>query len=228
MPDLHELRPGLHRWEARLPDWTPDQGGPGGWAADVACVAWESDAGLVLIDPLVNEGDWTAIDELASRGSGPVRLITTCPWHARSGREAAERYVNSPGIETWVHEKAAQDHERVKVGVDHVVSGRTQVVPGVEARTTDAGNGEISIWIEPVQALVAADVLIGAEGERSDALRVCPSSWVEPAGSVGAVVSALRPCLEYPIEAIVPLHGAPILTGAREKLAHALEEATGA
>ena len=59
--------PGLHRWTADVPDWTPDQGGPEGWAQEVACVAWEGEGALVLVDPLVDEGDWGAIDALVER-----------------------------------------------------------------------------------------------------------------------------------------------------------------
>ena len=222
MPELEEILPGLHRWTAPAPDWRPDQGGPEGWEQDVACVAWEGDGALVLVDPLVPDGDWRAIDALVERHSGPVALIVTCPWHARSGAEAMRRYVNSPGIESWADEKAVEDKERISFEVQNVVTSAAAVAPGVQALTTDAGNGEISLWIDPIATLVAADVLIGAEGERSETLRVCPASWLEDANDVETVKRALKPLLEREIRAILPLHGAPVLEGAHSALSHAL------
>ncbi len=61
---------------------------------------------------------------------------------------------------------------------------------------TDTGNGELTVWIEEIGAIVAADVLIGAEGERSETLRVCPEAWLEEANDVETVKAALRPLLE--------------------------------
>jgi hypothetical protein len=222
LPDLQEILPGLHRWTAEVADWTPAQGGPEGWEREVACVAWEADDALVMVDPLVGEGDWEAIDALVERHSAPVALVVTCPWHARSAREAVSRYVNSPGIEVWAHSVAVKHPERIGFTVEHVVSERVHVVPGVEAIATDTGNGELTIWIEPIKAIVAADVLIGAEGQRSQALRVCPASWLEEANDVETVKAALRPLLKREIDAIVPLHGAPVLEGAKEALSGAL------
>ncbi len=87
---------------------------------------------------------------------------------------------------------------------------------------TDTGNGELTVWIEEIGAIVAADVLLGAEGERSEPLRVCPEAWLEEANDVETVKAALRPLLERGVAAIVPLHGAPVLNDAREALRRAL------
>ena len=214
--------PGLHRWTADVPDWTPDQGGPEGWAQGVACVAWEGEGALVLVDPLVDEGDWGAIDALAERHAGPVALVVTCPWHVRSAGEAVKRYVNSPGIEVWAHSVAVRDGERVGFDVANVVSESARVVPGVEVIATDTGNGELTVWIEEIGAIVAADVLLGAQGERSEPLRVCPEAWLEEANDVETVKAALRPLLDREVAAIVPLHGAPVLENANEALRRAL------
>jgi hypothetical protein len=222
LPELEEILPGLHRWTADVPDWTPDQGGPEGWHQKVACVAWEGEGALVLIDPLVPDGDWAEIDALVERHGVAVALIVTCPWHVRSAKEAIRRYVNSPGIEVWADAKAVEDRERMTFEVHHVVTSAAAVAPGVQALTTDAGNGEITVWIDSIATVVAADVLIGAEGERSEALRVCPAAWLEDANDVETVKTALRPLLEREIAAIVPLHGAPVLHGAQEALEAAL------
>ena len=83
--------------------------------------------------------------------------------------------MNSPGIEVWAHTAAAvKDTGRIGFDVANVVSESARVVPGVEVIATDTGNGELTVWIEEIGAIVAGDVLIGAQGERSEALRVCP------------------------------------------------------
>lgn len=222
MPALDEILPGLHRWTAQVPDWTPDQGGPEGWAQEVACIAWEGDGAVVLVDPLVNGDDWAEIDALVERHGGPVAIVTTCPWHARSAGEAIARYVNSPGVATYAHSTTAADGERIAFEVTHPISGAAELPGGASAITTDAPQGEITLWIESIRAVVAGDVLIGAEGERTEALRVCPQPWLDPLNTVDAVKTALTPLLEREIGAIVPLHGAPVLSGAKEALRTAL------
>lgn len=222
MPQLQEIVPGLHRWTAAVPDWTPDQGGPEGWEQTVACVAWEGEDALVLVDPLVPEGDWGEIDELVERRGTRVALVVTCPWHARSAGEAAKRYVNSAGIEAWAHSVAVKDTERIDFEVENVVDERARVTADVEVIASDTGNGELTVWIEPIGAIVAADVLVGAQGERMETLRVCPDAWLEDANDAETVKAALRPLLEREVKAIVPLHGAPVLQGAGEALRRAL------
>jgi hypothetical protein len=223
LPKLEEILPRLHRWTADAPDWRPDQGGPEGWEREVACVAWEGEDSLVLIDPLVADSNWGPIDALAKRAGGPVSLIVTCPWHARSGPEAVRRYVNSPGIQVWAHSQASKDTGRIGFSVDHIVDEGSQVIPGVEVIATDTGNGELTAWIGEIGAIVAGDVLIGAQGERTEAVRVCPNAWLEEANDVDTVTAALMPLLERDVRAIVPLHGAPVLSGAKEALRGALE-----
>jgi hypothetical protein len=219
---LEEIRPGLHRWTARSPEWTPQQGGADGWQAEVGCVAWEGEDALVLVDPLVSDGDWGVLDGVVERHGGPVALVTTCPWHARSGAEVVRRYVNSPGVSSCAHETAAADRGRITWSVDVRVSGEGSLPGGIQAISTDEQQGEITLWIESIRTVVAGDVLLGAEGERSEALRVCPQAWLEPKNTADAVKERLRRLLERQIDAVVPLHGAPVLNGAKQALERAL------
>lgn len=223
MPELEEILPGLHRWVAHVSDWTPDQGGAEGWGQEVGCVAYESEGALVVVDPLVESEDWASLDALVSRHGGPVAVVTTCPWHARSSGKTKRRYVNSHGAETYAHAHAVADRKRLDFEVDHVIEhGPAELPGGVEAIPTDIGNGEITLWIQAIRTIVAADVLIGAEGERTETLRVCPAAWLEPNSDVASVKAALEPFLERDVRAVVPLHGEPILAGASEALKSAL------
>ena len=222
---MEELRPGLHRWTARVPDWTPDQGGAEGWTREVGCVAWEGDGALVLVDPLLDPEDWTEIDVLVKRHGGPVAVVTTCPWHARSAKEARRRYVNSPGATTHAHVNAVAVRERIAFEVTHPLAGGRGHLPGdIEAFLTDERHGEITLWIAAIATVIAGDVLIGAEAERKETLRVCPQAWLGEAPTVAEVKAALRPLSEREIEAVVPLHGAPVLEEAQETFRRALAE----
>lgn len=226
MLNLEEILPGLHRWTADVPDWTPDQGGAEGWAQEVACVAYEGTDALLLVDPLVDEDDWGEIDALVEHHSHPVAVVTTCPWHARSAGEARRRYVNSPGITTHAHANALAARERIGFEVTHPVSELAEIPGGAVSLATDVPQGEITLYVERIHTVIAGDVLIGAEGERSEALRVCPQSWLEPESDVETVKAALRPLLGRQIDAIVPLHGSPILSGAYEALSSAVARST--
>ena len=91
--ELHELAPGLWRWLAAHPDWEPteQEDSPADWARDVGCVAYATPSTLVLIDPLVTDGDYAALDGLAE-GRERVAILVTIPWHERSRSELTERY----------------------------------------------------------------------------------------------------------------------------------------
>lgn len=90
---LQELARGLWRWTARHPDWEPpkEQDDPADWAADVGSAAYEAPDALVLIDPLVVDGDYEKLDELAG-SKARVAILTTVKWHERSGAELMKRY----------------------------------------------------------------------------------------------------------------------------------------
>lgn len=91
--DLQQVAPGLWRWTAPHPDWeAPKQeDDPADWARDVGSVAYEASDTLVLIDPLVPNGDAAALDGLAEKKDG-VAILTTLKFHRRSRDELVERY----------------------------------------------------------------------------------------------------------------------------------------
>lgn len=94
--ELQQLSRGLWRWTARHPDWEPrkEEDDPADWAPEVGCIAYAASDVLVLIDPLVGDDDFDALDELA--GTKPqVTVLTTIAWHGRSGPELTRRYAAS-------------------------------------------------------------------------------------------------------------------------------------
>jgi hypothetical protein len=90
---LQEVARGLWRWTAPHPDWEPpkEEDSPADWGRDVGCVAYDAGDALVLIDPLIVDGDHSELDELAE-SKPSVAVLTTIRWHGRSGKELAERY----------------------------------------------------------------------------------------------------------------------------------------
>jgi hypothetical protein len=93
--ELHKLARGLWRWTAAHPDWKPSQeeDDPADWDQQVGCVAYATDAALALIDPLVPDGDYQPLDELAE--GREVSILRTLRWHGRSTAELTKRYAAS-------------------------------------------------------------------------------------------------------------------------------------
>src|SRR5262245_13502429 len=170
--DVRELRPGLWRWTARHPDWTPEEDD---WDQEVACLYVETDEAVVLVDPLVPDGPHeaermlTALDADVARLGLPLAIVLTLFWHERSAGELASRY----GAEIWATVAAVK---RLEVRVDRPFAPGDRVAGGIE--TIDAHRrDEVLLWLPPYRTLVAGDVLLGDE---AGGLRVCPDSWLEP------------------------------------------------
>jgi hypothetical protein len=192
-----EIRPGLYRWTSPHPDYEPDPepGSPADWPELVGCVAYEAPDALVLIDPLVPEELWPALDRLAD--GRRVTLLTTIGFHRRSKQAVVERYGASTS-------RAKRNLPR-----------------GIESFPVRRA-GETMYWIPEHAALVPGDRILGAD---DGGLRLCPESWLRylPSGITREELrEALRPLLELPIELVLVSHGEPVLSGGREALAAAL------
>jgi hypothetical protein len=101
--ELREVARGLWRWTAPHPEWEPrqEEDDPADWAQEVGCVAYATEGSLALIDPLVTDGDYEALDQLAE-GEREVAVLTTIRWHERSGPELAKRYSAWPAAPAGV------------------------------------------------------------------------------------------------------------------------------
>jgi hypothetical protein len=197
-----EIAPGLHRWSAPHPDWSP-QAPPGSsddWDRIVGCVAFELADTFVLIDPLLPaEERESFLEWLDERVAGrAVSVLTTIHWHRRDRELIAERY--------------AENSSRAWNGVP----------AGVQPKPI-RGAGETMFWLPGPAALVPGDRLIG-DGEGG--AQVCPESWlsrvrVDRAG----LAHQLSHLLELPIERLLVSHGEPVLHDGRAALARALAAA---
>jgi glyoxylase-like metal-dependent hydrolase (beta-lactamase superfamily II) len=190
--DVRELTPGLWRWTAPHPEWEPGFD----WEREVGSVAADVEGALALVDPLVPDDGWDALDALVERVGKPVATLLTVEWHARSSAAVRARYAQHDG----------------QPG-------------GVEGRSTGTtGFAETVYWLPAHGALVCGDLLIGEQDggvrlapaswfDEDDAQR----GWY--AGDLPAFVAELA---ALPVERVLVSHGEPVLTGGREALAAAL------
>ena len=197
---IETLRPGLHRWTADHPDADPDPepDGPADWGPEVGSVAYRAEGALLLVDPLVPDDGWDALDALVERHDQRVAVITTLQFHRRSRDTVAERYGAS-------------------------TSRAKETLPaGVETIRID-GAGETMVWLPGPCALVPGDRLLG---DGAGGLRLCPESWLRylPSGMTRTQLrEKLRPVLDLPVELVLVSHGEPVLDRGRDALARAIE-----
>jgi hypothetical protein len=195
--ELTTIRPRLYRWTARHPDYEPDPepDSPADWPEQVGCVAYEAPDALVLVDPLVPEELWPALDRLAE--GRRVVVLTTIAFHRRSRDAVVERYSAS----------TSRAKGNLPQGIETIPIPRA---------------GETMFWIPENGALVPGDRILGGRG---GGLRLCPDSWLRylPSGIIGDELrEALRPLLRLPIELVLVSHGEPVLSGGRDELERAL------
>ena len=210
---IQEVASGLLRWSARHPAWSADED----WEPEVAALCHIATDDVILIDPLLVPGETddvvARLDAEISRARRPPHVLLTIFWHARSTPEIVERYR---GARVWVHEPAAELARERAPCTDLFRPGGQ--LPGSLVALDARRAFEVLFWLPEEQALVSGDVLLGA-GE--GAVRLLPEEWLGGANRP-AFDAGMRRLLELPVERILPAHGEPVLTGARDALAAAI------
>ena len=203
---MEELRPGLWRWTAPHPDWTPEEGGADGWERDVACYAYATADRLMLFDPLSPPEE---IERLAAERDA-VDVALTGEWHARSANELRERL----GATVYAPPPAGEEPtiEATRIGPNDALSA------AVDVRATSYP-AEVVYWIAEHGALVFGDAILGG---RPGGVRI-QESWLPPDVTLEQFKIALRPLLQLPVELVLPTHGEAAENG-REALRQALAD----
>jgi hypothetical protein len=196
---MEEIRPGLLRWTARHPGWTPEVGENEGWDPVVASYAYATAEALVLFDPIAPP--WKEIDPLVER-LGPPHVLLTVFWHARDAPAVLERY---DGARLWAD--SAQTEETAKrVRITDTFEPGDPLPGGVESQRPR----EAVFWIPEHRALLAGDVLLGAEG---GGVRMMPDSWLGPRPR-DVFRANMERLTELPIELLLLTHGEAVPDGA--------------
>jgi glyoxylase-like metal-dependent hydrolase (beta-lactamase superfamily II) len=167
----------------------------------------------LLIDPLVPDDLW---DELDGVVAGPVEILTTNPYHARSSSAASVRYR---GAQVWGHPACAKRLEDPSVFCEL----RPDSAPdGVSAYSIGKPRRhEMPIRIASQRALVFGDAVVGTP----DGLRV----WEQIDGGTRRerwyaerFLPTLQPLALLDIDRVLVTHGPSVTHGGRRALRDAL------
>jgi glyoxylase-like metal-dependent hydrolase (beta-lactamase superfamily II) len=187
MRRMLETRPGVYFWQARHPEWEPDDR----WQEIVTSYALDDGERLIVIDPLAAPQE---LELLAGRRE--TSIVLTCPWHRRDAENLAERldatvYVPpaDPGEPDPVAGKVYRAGDGIGLGLE--------AIRGFE-------DNDLLLWIPAHGAVVAGDTLI----DRGEGL-ILPSDLAARHGDPEEFRRALQPLLDLPIEVVLPTHGLP-------------------
>jgi hypothetical protein len=205
---MKRLAPGLQRWTARHPDWHPADA----FGAEVASFALVAGDALLLVDPLLPDGDAAdqvlqQLDALA-RAAAATSILITIGYHVRSAAALSARYgatVHGP----------AQAGKRLDEGTPFALLAPGTPGPGgaVAHAIGKPRRGETPLWLPSHKAIAFGDALVATpEG----ALRMwCqePLDDRRRAFYRDRFAPTLAPLAAREPRRILPTHGPPILAG---------------
>lgn len=217
-----ELAPDLWRWTARHPDWHP-----AGFGAEVASYALVAGDELLLVDPLLPDGEDGAdgdagavlerLDLLAGAAKS-THILITIGYHVRSAAPLRARYnghiygpksiaIRLPDTKTFTI-------------LEPGVPGPAGAIPhaiGSPRRT------ELPLWLPSHKALAFGDALVtNPDGKlRMWAQKPRDAQQIEFYRSRFA--PTLDPLRDLPVQRILTTHGPPVLHDGASVLAAALD-----
>ena len=205
---MEELAHGLWRFTARHPDWHPR-----GFGDEVAGFAVRDADGLVLIDPLVDDGaDLDALDALVD---GPVTIFVTIPYHARSAGELARRWKH---VEVLGHGAVARKLPPATpfraVSPGEPLPHGAAVLPIGRPRRQ-----ELPVHLPRARALAFGDAVVGADG----GLRVWIQGDPRPGWYAERFAPTLEPLAALDVDRVLVTHGPPVLRDGARALRAALD-----
>ena len=217
---LQSVSPGVWRWTAPHPDWSPwDPKKKTGfaWSQEAGCVCYETPEQLVLIDPLAPPSGtlayrrfWQALDATVQEKRQPVTILLSTDWHDRSTQAIFERYSQQFGASVWVHE--ATPRNSLNCQPTHTFRAGDLLAGDIQAIFIESPHPEVAFYLTTARTLVVADAL-----------------WATPDGRlwIGSheFCSRLPKLLEaLPIETVLLSHAAPIAANAHAVLASIANE----
>jgi glyoxylase-like metal-dependent hydrolase (beta-lactamase superfamily II) len=202
---VFELSERLTYWTEPHPNWQPNPE----WPEEVGCVSYATSDALLLIDPLVRDDlsptAWDWFDSAVEEADGEVVVLLTAPWHERSTRDVVDRYA----AKVWIHREAWKR-------VSDLAELRT-IPAGIDVFVPRGVNeGQVAFFIEEERTLIVAEFFLGTPA----GLQLCPSPATRDIGEFAESMNELR---GLPIERVLVAHGPPVLEGASDAIASALD-----
>jgi hypothetical protein len=218
---MEKLMEGLWRWTARHPEWHP-----GEFGAEVASFAAQAGDTTLLIDPLLPDGEGAAasrssvLDVIDRMLGDRLAILISIPYHVRSAEELWERYRKE--AETTIHGHAAAAKRLKDRSAFNAIEQGVELPGGVTAHTIGKPRRfETPLHVPSHEALVFGDAVAETGGKLV----------VWATDKVDAKVErfyrerfnpTLEPLLELPFDAVLPMHGRPLLRGGKDALRRAL------
>jgi hypothetical protein len=191
-----ETRPGVWFWQARHPDWIPDDG----WGETVTCFALDFGEELIVIDPLAPPPE---LEELASKRQ--TTIVLTCQWHRRDSESLAARL----GAPIYVPVPNPQDDQAPVEGIRYApgdtLPAGIEVLEGLD-------QSDLVLWSRHHAAIAVGDVLV----DRGAGLEL-PLDWADKRSGPEPIRERLRPLLEQGVEVILAGHALPTDRAALER-----------
>jgi glyoxylase-like metal-dependent hydrolase (beta-lactamase superfamily II) len=209
---VDRIADGLHAWASLHPKW----GRPGGWSGEVVSFAVVEPGRTLLVDPLVPDGGWEAVDAVVA---GDTEIVVTVPYHVRSAAAASARYGRAP---VWGH---AACRPRLPRGVPFRELSPISAPAGVSAYAIGSPpRHETPVRIASQRALVFGDAVVGTpEGD----LRVWADAY-EPGSRRerwyrGRFLPTLEPLARLDVDRVLVTHGPSVLRHGRRALREAFD-----
>jgi glyoxylase-like metal-dependent hydrolase (beta-lactamase superfamily II) len=198
---VDELVPRLWHWTRRHPEWHPE-----GFGSVVGSYALIDDAGLVLVDPLVDGEDDPALGEIESKAAGEIRILITMGYHVRSA-ELIWKRLGAKRTTIYGHRTCASRLEDAS-GFTALEGGET-LAGGVRAHSFGSPRrAELPFQLPSHRALAFGDVVVetGAGALRIWAQNSAKQPWWDQ-----RFIPTLLPLARLGVERVLVTHGTPVL-----------------
>lgn len=194
--EIHRVTPHLFVWQAYEP----------AVKCDLTSAALKTDAGLVLVDPILLADE--ALDELMAEGT-PVLIVCTNANHARAAGEYRKKF----GVKVLAHRDASPGLE---VTPDEWLDDNTRLIDALDVCSLPGGSpGEVGLRCGDIVCLGDAVIHLPDHG-----FAILPEKYCT---DVKLLRQSLQKLLRWEFSVLTFAHGLPLTTQARDRLTSLLD-----
>ncbi len=215
---VDKLAPDLWRWTARHPDWHPADA----FGAEVASYALVAGDDLLLVDPLLPEGEdadgvLERLDALAEAAKA-THILITIGYHVRSAEPLRDRYAGHiHGPDSVTNRLANTEAFTILEPGVPGPAGAVAYAIGSPRRT------ELPLWLPSHKALAFGDALVTNPAGKLRMWAQKPRDAQQITFYRSRFAPTLDPLRDLPAERILTTHGPPILHNGAAVLSAALD-----